>query len=100
MIIYPYRVIFNPYNPYNPDDDKTKQEEKLKIDSLDDLFETDDSFNEEENKLKEPVKVGGNSEEYKASSSQKEYTQSEEIDLQKELEAKFDEFFGPIDDED
>jgi len=94
---------YNPYNPYVPESDKQKEEDKLKIDSLDDLFEDDAP-------KKETVKVGAdiNKEEapvlpqdnFEELTPKQEHTQSqEEIDLQKELEAKFDELFGPIDDE-
>ena len=94
---------YNPYNPYVPENDKQKQEDKLKIDSLDDLFDDDISN-------KEKVEVGANikeetppilpQEESFDVDQKEEIKQSqEEIDLQKELEAKFDELFGPIDDE-
>ena len=97
---------YNPYNPYVPKDDKQKEEEKLKIDSLDDLFETDDLPKKEENKVKEPVKIAVDikeeapilpQDEFEIEPIKEEPKQSqEEIDLQKELEAKFDELFGPI----
>ena len=100
---------YNPYNPYVPKDDKEKEEEKLKIDSLDDLFEVDDSSKKEENKVKEPIKVAADikeeapvlpQDEFENILEKEETKQSqEEMDLQKELEAKFDELFGPIDDE-
>ena len=91
---------YNPYNPYVPENDKQKQEDKLKIDSLDDLFEDDVP-------KKEIVKVGADIKEeapvlpqdnFEELTPKQESVQSqEEIDLQKELEAKFDELFGPID---
>ena len=100
---------YNPYNPYVPKDDKQKEEEKLKIDSLDDLFETDPVQTKEEDKVKEPVKTAVSNkeeapvlpqDEFERVSQKEETEQSqEEMDLQKELEAKFDELFGPIDDE-
>ena len=100
---------YNPYNPYVPENDKQKQEEKLKIDSLDDLFETDPVQTKEENRINEPVKTAvSNREEapvlpqdtFEEVIKPQEPEQSqEEMDLQKELEAKFDELFGPIDDE-
>ncbi len=95
---------YNPYNPYVPNKGKEKEEDKLKIDSLDDLFETDSS----ENKVKEPVKVGAQykdeapilpQEDFESVNETQEERSQEEMDLQKELEAKFDELFGPIDDE-
>ena len=99
---------YNPYNPYVPNKGKEKEEDKLKIDSLDDLFETDSSSEKEENKVKEPVKVGVQykdeapilpQEDFESVNETQEERSQEEMDLQKELEAKFDELFGPIDDE-
>jgi len=102
---------FNPYNPYRPKDSNKTEEEKLKIDSLDDLFETEPDKSKEENIVKEPVKVAAEVKEEAPVLPQEEFESilepqkeepkqlQEEIDLQKELEAKFDELFGPIDDE-
>ena len=69
---------YNPYNPYvDEDDEDTKKAQDLKIESLDDLFE---DLEPEEKETVEDI------------SNEKE----EDYDLQKELEAKFDELFGPI----
>ena len=97
---------YNPYNPYVPEKDKEENKvENLKVDSLDDLFEDEE---------KEPVKtaVSAHNEkkesdippvlpnmEEKEEPKQISKEEQEEIDLQKELEAKFDELFGPIEDE-
>lgn len=92
---------YNPYNPYVED----KTEEKvndLKVESLDDLFE--DDVSEEMKQEKNAIK---NQEENTSDNNIKEETasilpqESEEdtYDLQKELEAKFDELFGPIDED-
>ena len=84
---------FNPMNPYV--DDKEIQEQNLKIESLDDLFEDDTP--EEKNTIDEipyaeedvPIlPIENNTEEDDL------FTK----DLQAELEAKFDELFGPVDD--
>ena len=105
---------FNPYNPWT-EDKSEKEAQNLKVESLDDLF--DDEPKKEE---KEPVKVGKlNEEPTKQESSiqgiddifvdepetnngkdENLNVQSDEdtYDLQKELEAKFDELFGPMDD--
>ena len=80
---------FNPYNPYVPEGDKTKEQD-LKLDSLDDLFEDDEPKKEE--KVSKDEKIN----DAPILPQDEELTQ-EEIDLQKELEAKFDELFGPID---
>ena len=98
---------FNPYNPWT-EDKSEKEVENLKVESLDDLF--DDEPKKEE---KEPVKVGNVSEQTAKQATdiqkiddlfndeQKEITKVQEdedtYDLQKELEAKFDELFGDID---
>ncbi len=74
---------YNPYNPYTEDDDKDK--ENTKIESLEDLF-----LDEEES----IPTVATPTEE------KKEETKSDELtDIQKELEAKFDELFGSLDEE-
>jgi len=107
---------FNPYNPWT-EDKSEKETENLKVESLDDLF--DEEPKKEENK--EPVKV----ETAKVSESPVQTPQSiddlfddisidtsepkvdvpkqqekeDTYDLQKELEAKFDELFGPMDED-
>jgi type IV secretion system protein VirD4 len=92
------RGIWRKYNPYNPyvEEDKQKKVEDLKIESLDDLFDepTEDKKEEiKENKV-EPKVVND------APVLPQEYEEDEEMDadLQKELEAKFDELFGPLED--
>ena len=93
---------FNPYNPYVGEEEK-EQKQDLKIESLDDLFDDlPDEPKKEENKVKEPAVEPINTipvekEEIPQMLPQDE--NDEEIDLQKELEAKFDEIFGPIDDD-
>ena len=95
---------YNPYNPYVPEDEKEKQTEDLKIESLDDLFEDD------EKDIMKNDKINGNDVESTFKSDNLSDLESDNIendvkedkdseyDLQKELEAKFDELFGPIDD--
>ena len=92
---------YNPYNPYTPKDDKQKQEENLKIDSLDDLFDEpteNKKMTDIDNKEEAPILP---QEEINDTSDSKEVSkeEQEEMDLQKELEAKFDELFGPVDEE-
>ena len=100
---------FNPYNPWT-EDKSEKEAENLKVESLDDLFDDEPK--------KEPVKIAAktsieenevkeqslddmfedvNIEEPK-SEVPKIKNDEDSYDLQKELEAKFDELFGPIDD--
>ena len=106
---------YNPYNPYvEPDENQPTND--LKVESLDDLF--DDEL-EDKNKTqdKESVKVGAvdNKQESVSNISKldlnsidddapilpfnDEEKKDDEYDLQKELEAKFDELFGPIDED-
>ena len=117
---------YNPYNPYVPEDEKKKEADDLKIESLDSLFdddinkdiekdkkiENDNPFNmsgfpdiEGNDNIKKndnPFEMGGFTDlEENSNIEKKNETQEnkEEYDLQKELEAKFDELFGPIDDD-
>ena len=98
---------YNPYNPYVEENDKDKNISDLKIESLDDLFD-DDPIKEQDEK-KEPVmssvekaeneSIIENEDNFKLPMDDDIATNDEEYDLQKELEAKFDELFGPIDDD-
>lgn len=114
---------YNPYNPYVPETEK-KAAENLKVESLDDLFE-DDATEEKETPKVEPIMQKETNdimfEEPKNENKNEKPTidlldfedfdsptlpQEEEEekpqlftqDLQKELEAKFDELFGPMED--
>ena len=106
---------YNPYNPYVEEKDE-KSVENLNIESLDDLFE-DDNVKEENNNIKNNLNVP------KDEKKSEEITNSlddfldlnmknddnapmlpqddeeDTYDLQKELEAKFDELFGPLEDD-
>ena len=87
---------FNPYNPYVEEDEKTKTND-LKVDSLDDLFDDSDISPKSNNIKKEdnsPILPLFDDEENNKDDNQ------EAMDLQKELEAKFDELFGAMSDED
>lgn len=91
---------FNPYNPY-VEGKENSQEQNLKVESLDDLFEDDNKPADNkpevvENKPKETVKNDA------PTLPMEENTKDDELftaDLQEELEAKFDELFGPMDDD-
>ena len=113
---------YNPYNPYVPEDE-AKQVENLKVDSLDDLFDDEEFADNNDSKitskpvvdntpqvpafedLEEKVPVGVTANSKSSSTSSLEdfeddapvLPQDDEYDLQKELEAKFDELFGPLD---
>lgn len=94
---------YNPYNPYTGDQEIENKEQKLQIESLDDLFKDDDieSLKDEKTVKNNPVETPiekkdilkfDDNQTYK----EKPYVSQDEddIDIQKELEAKFDEIFG------
>ena len=99
---------FNPYNPYVEDKEQRKVE-NLKVESLDDLFEDEPTSRKEEVNKPEKVSVAtleSKQEESSSSLNLNDFNdapilpqEDDEYDLQKELEAKFDELFGPLDDE-
>ena len=90
---------YNPYNPYKEELDK----DNTKIESLDDLFDEPENNNPtKEVKKKADVSVGNNLEELDAPMlPQDDFVEDKKSseDLQKELEAKFDELFGSFDDD-
>lgn len=99
---------FNPYNPYVEENEQSKVE-NLKVESLDDLFEDVPISTKKE--VKEPESVSVTTVEPKQEDSSTSLDlndfndapllpqDDDSYDLQKELEAKFDELFGPLDDE-
>lgn len=92
---------YNPYNPYV--EDKTEEKvQNLKVESLDDLFEDENNAPQPEKKNEElkPQNLDLNSFEDEAPVLPQELEDDDTYDLQKELEAKFDELFGPIEDDD
>ena len=115
---------YNPYNPYVPEEERKKELDDLKIDSLDDLFADTDITNNENDmnnnniesnnmgasmpeetnslmeKLGDNVLNNNNNNNSIPIPSKNEESKKDEYDLQKELEAKFDELFGPLDDDD
>ena len=109
---------FNPYNPWT-EDKSEKEAENLKVDSLDDLFEDELTKEQKVEPVKENVTANVAEPSTPVQSIDdmfddltietntekpvvEKVTQKQEIedtyDLQKELEAKFDELFGPLDD--
>ena len=110
---------YNPYNPYVPEDEKAQKVDNLKVESLDDLFDDVESNNNKKEEIKPVAGQTTNSQPNQTAPKQQntldlnsfedapvlpqEPTQEEDddiYDLQKELEAKFDELFGPIDEDD
>ena len=93
---------YNPYNPYVPEEEKEKKVNDLKIDSLDDLFEENtDTESKETNDMESAFASEAmnqlEKENSDSSSNDEKIEENDEYDLQKELEAKFDELFGPVD---
>lgn len=84
------RGIWRKYNPYNPYVPETEKKEETNIESLDDLFE--DSSEDK----KEDAPMLPQDEFTEESSDKKDEPLS--YDIQKELEEKFDELFGALED--
>ena len=110
---------FNPHNPYVDENDKNQQQKDLKVESLDDLFEDVpndtkthktqekisgdkkliENTNEMDNLIDNNVQSNNTSEIDSVILPQGNDDNDEElftIDVQKEIEAKFDELFGDI----
>ena len=96
---------YNPYNPYVEEKDKEPVKD-LKVESLDDLFDDPDPI-EETKKESKPKQEDKKIEKLSLDDIDNDDAPmlpmnedpEDEYDLQKELEAKFDELFGPIDDD-
>lgn len=100
------RGVWRKFNPYNPYPDNGEQPD-LKIDSLDDLFD-DDKEDDKKDKIEKIEKIDKKqdtlddlfNDEIEAPTLPQEEVEDEfSEDIQKQLEAKFDELFGPLDDE-
>lgn len=95
---------FNPNNPYVEENLEEKAND-LKVESLDDLFEDDNNTVENEgsnvnnNKIQDILDINNSENKEKMPPILPQETEEDTYDLQKELEAKFDELFGPIDEE-
>ena len=110
---------YNPYNPYVEEKDE-KAVDNLNIESLDDLF--DDLDNNEKNNISNSSNSNNNVENKNNTTNkpkedsagsildldfdddapilpQEQENDDDTYDLQKELEAKFDELFGPLEDD-
>ena len=109
---------YNPYNPYVPEDEKKEKVDSLKVESLDDLFDDAPSSKEEKKEQAQPVQQQTSIQPEQTVQKQQntldlnrfdeapilpqEPAQDDDdiYDLQKELEAKFDELFGPMNEDD
>ena len=101
---------YNPYNPYVEEKDKEPVKD-LKVESLDDLFDDPDPIEETKKESKPKNEIPKQEDKKIEKLSLEDIDNDEapmlpmnedpedEYDLQKELEAKFDELFGPIDDD-
>ena len=105
---------YNPYNPYVEEDDKQPVND-LKVESLDDLFDDEPVSSKKEESIKAATTVKEKTSIPKLDleslddieddapmmplDDKNDKSKDEEYDLQKELEAKFDELFGPIDED-
>ena len=101
---------YNPYNPYVEEKDE-KEVQNLKVESLDDLFDDDLVNNQTKPEMENTNNSVENNQEKEAPVQTLDLNdfegkapilpqdnEDEMYDLQKELEAKFDELFGPLDD--
>ena len=101
---------YNPYNPYVEEKDE-KEVQNLKVESLDDLFDDDPVNNQTKPEMENTNNSVENNQEKEAPVQTLDLNdfegkapilpqdnEDEMYDLQKELEAKFDELFGPLDD--
>ena len=103
---------YNPYNPY-VDESENPVKNDLKVESLDDLFEDEPQDNKNEIKVENNITDNTHSaeneqpkvEEIKPTNEAPVLPQGTEedevfsVDVQKELGGKFEELFGPIDDD-
>jgi type IV secretion system protein VirD4 len=98
------RGVWRKYNPYNPYKENSEPKENNKIGSLDDLFEEDTKLNDVkkekpvEKTIQKPEIIEDNFAPTLPLEEEPEVAKTE-LDIQKELEAKFDELFGAFDEE-
>ena len=86
---------YNPYNPYVEENEENMKKD-TKIESLDDLFEEETTTKKVEPKVTATMEQQGRAEKAKPIETEKN---NASYDIQKELEAKFDELFGAFDDD-
>ncbi len=92
---------FNPYNPWTAESENKKEPENLKVESLDDLFEETPAKPKVEQvaqTVQEPI-AKAQEPGPEPATLPLETEEDDSYDLQKELEAKFDELFGPLDED-
>jgi type IV secretion system protein VirD4 len=84
------------YNPYNPYVEEDVKKENTKIESLDDLFE-ENKIEQTVSKKEEAVVTSGSAPTLPQEPVEDNTGEPLAYDIQKELEAKFDELFGAFD---
>lgn len=96
------RGVWRKYNPYNPYQENSENGNNSSyggtansLESLDGLFADDVASNNKQDNLPPKVAMSENT---KSNEESDDKRQAELVDIQKELEAKFDELFGSIDD--
>ena len=91
---------YNPYNPYTEENGENANGNANSLESLDDLFadetETVDNKSAQNNNINSP-KPASMSQNLVPTQGEENKKQEELVDIQKELEAKFDELFGSVD---
>ena len=92
---------FNPYNPYQESGSGNKAKPDLKVESLDDLFEDTEPPKKEEKakKMEEEAPILPQEEVVELENKTEPVEEPFSEDIQKELEAKFDELFGSMEDD-
>ena len=97
------RGVWRKFNPNNPTGSQDNGEVDLKVESLDDLFEDDieNPIVEEKKPVQNAPKdiLFEEDDEPKKVVAIKDEKSQAELDIQKELEAKFDELFGSLEDD-
>lgn len=88
---------YNPYQPYEEGQESSNIGKAQTLESLDSLFEDADNNSSNNNNSNNNNKVSETKPQPNNITSEEQARQDELVDIQKELEAKFDELFGSID---
>ena len=88
---------YNPYQPYEEGQESSNIGKAQTLESLDSLFDDADNNSSNNNNSNNNNKASGTKPQPNNITSEEQARQDELVDIQKELEAKFDELFGSID---
>ena len=88
---------YNPYQPYEEGQESSNIGKAQTLESLDSLFDDADNNSSNNNNSNNNNKVSETKPQPNNITSEEQARQDELVDIQKELEAKFDELFGSID---